>query len=203
MKKLTTKQILKNLRWVLILFVMLFPMHSEGEGWHLWIVYLMVGETDLAFVELLARGVGAVAIWLGCGYGLKGHIFKKVFRIEEDEPMDRDLEWPEHLQAKPKNQKTGEKLNYQTVTELLIPLTSKGFSCEYAHSYGEATFTCKRDDVELQICTDYQSLYCMIKTEKHPLTELSRCKLLTAQQKNAYRKADSMEKLTLLGEYFG
>ncbi len=203
LKKYTYKQIRKNLRLALVLFVLFFPMYSPDEGWHLWVISLMFGESDMAFVEFLCRGVGALVVWFGLGYGWRGRLAAKVFRTEEDEPMDRDLEWPEHLQAKPKNQKAGEKLNHEGVMELLIPLTSGGFSCEYAHSYGEATFTCKKEDVELQICTDYESLYCMVKTATQPLIELSRSKLLTPQQKNAYRKATPAEKLSLLGTYFG
>lgn len=203
MKKFTYKQIRRNLRLLLVLFIMFFPMYTRDEGWHLWVVFLLVGESDVALVEFLARGVGALVVWLGVGYGLKGYVFSKAFRTEEDEPMDRDLEWPEHLQSKPKKQKTGETLTRQRIEELLIPLTAIGFSCEYAHSYGEDTFTCTKEDTELQICTDYQTLYCMIKTKKQPLAELSRSKLLTPQQKNAYRKAKTEEKLSLLAEYFG
>ena len=202
MKKRTYKQWRKIIRLAAVVAVMIFPMYLDGQ-WRLWIFELILGDSDMAFAECIARVVLACIIYFGVGYGLKGYVFSKVFRTEEDEPMDRDLEWPEHLQSKPKKQKTGEPLTRQRIEELLIPLTAIGFSCEYAHSYGEDTFTCTKEDTELQICTDYQTLYCMIKTKKQPLAELSRSKLLTPQQKNAYRKAKAEEKLSLLAEYFG
>ena len=202
MKKRTYKQWRKIIRLAAVVAVMIFPMYLGGQ-WRLWIFELILGDSDMAFAECIARVFLACIIYFGAGYSFRSHIAQKVFRTEEDEPMDRDLEWPEHLQSKPKKQKTGETLTRQRIEELLIPLTAIGFSCEYAHSYGEATFTCKKEDTELQICTDYQTLYCMIKTKKQPLAELSRSKLLTPQQKNAYRKAKTEEKLSLLAEYFG
>ena len=202
MKKRTYKQWRKIIRLAAVVAVMIFPMYLGGQ-WRLWIFELILGDSDMAFAECIARVFLACIIYFGVGYGLKGYVFSKAFRTEEDEPMDRDLEWPEHLQSKPKKQKTGETLTRQRIEELLIPLTAIGFSCEYAHSYGEDTFTCTKEDTELQICTDYQTLYCMIKTKKQPLAELSRSKLLTPQQKNAYRKAKTEEKLSLLAEYFG
>ena len=202
MKKRTYKQWRKIIRLVAVVAVMIFPMYLGGQ-WRLWIFELILGDSDMAFAECIARVFLACIIYFGAGYSFRSCIAQKVFRTEEDEPMDRDLEWPEHLQSKPKKQKTGETLTRQRIEELLIPLTAIGFSCEYAHSYGEDTFTCTKEDTELQICTDYQTLYCMIKTKKQPLTELSRSKLLTPQQKNAYRKAKTEEKLSLLAEYFG
>ena len=202
MKKRTYKQWRKIIRLAAVVAVMIFPMYLGGQ-WRLWIFELILGDSDMAFAEFIARVFLACIIYFGAGYSFRARIAQKVFRTEEDEPMDRDLEWPEHLQSKPKKQKTGETLTRQRIEELLIPLTAIGFSCEYAHSYGEDTFTCTKEDTELQICTDYQTLYCMIKTKKQPLAELSRSKLLTPQQKNAYRKAKTEEKLSLLAEYFG
>ena len=202
MKKRTYKQWRKIIRLAAVVAVMIFPMYLGGQ-WRLWIFELILGDSDMAFAECIARVFLACIIYFGEGYSFRSCIAQKVFRTEEDEPMDRDLEWPEHLQSKPKKQKTGETLTRQRIEELLIPLTAIGFSCEYAHSYGEDTFTCSKEDTELQICTDYQTLYCMIKTKKQPLAELSRSKLLTPQQKNAYRKAKTEEKLSLLAEYFG
>ena len=202
MKKRTYKQWRKIIRLAAVVAVMIFPMYLGGQ-WRLWIFELILGDSDMAFAECIARVFLACIIYFGAGYSFRSCIAQKVFRTEEDEPMDRDLEWPEHLQSKPKKQKTGETLTRQRIEELLIPLTAIGFSCEYAHSYGEDTFTCTKEDTELQICTDYQTLYCMIKTKKQPLAELSRSKLLTPQQKNAYRKAKTEEKLSLLAEYFG
>lgn len=208
MKKLTTKKLLRLSRRIGLFLLFFCPAYIEGE-WHFWIAKLFTQGIEAAGKELAIRCIFITLIsisYLFSGTGMRWQVRRVartvvgshplLFDPEEDEPLDRDLEWTE--EPKKVTLKEDGVCTREEVESTLSRLTLLGFTYCFSKSYGEETHTYRRDGLTVEIYSSKEAFYCMVKPKNGTSKEFSKSHLLPSGLQAEYRNATPERKLQII-----